>query len=312
MRRSIKQLPSIVLLAGPTGVGKTELALDLAEYLRTEIINADSMQVYRYMNVGTAKPTAAERDRVPHHLLDVVAPDEPFDAATYLQLAQPVAEQLQRCGKIPLVVGGTGLYLKTLVHGICAAAPGDAAVRQQLLKEFEQTGLASLHRELLRVDPALGARLHPRDRQRIVRALEVYRVSAKPLSWWQAQHGFAQKRYRTLKIFLYRPREELYERIERRVHAMLAEGFLEEVAALLARGYGPELKSMQSLGYKHLVQHLLGKIGLDQAIHDMQRDTRHYAKRQVTWFRADPEFHWHDPANPEAILRDLRQALADS
>jgi tRNA dimethylallyltransferase len=299
----------LILLAGPTAVGKTELALELAGALQTEIVNADSMQVYRHMEIGTAKPTSEQRAQVPHHLLDVVTPDEPFDAAAYLEQAQPVIEELRRTGRAPLVVGGTGLYLKTLVHGICAAAPGDAAVKRQLLHELEQFGLDHLYRELLRVDPDSAARLHPRDRQRIVRALEVYRISGQPLSAWQAEHGFRHTRYRTLKIFLTRPREELYARINQRVLAMLAQGFLEEVRLLLDQGYSPELKPMQALGYRQLGQHLQGRLSLDQAIQDIKSATRHYAKRQLTWFRADPEYRWYAADHAGTVIADLKRAL---
>jgi tRNA dimethylallyltransferase len=300
----------LILLAGPTGVGKTELSLELAGALRTEIVNADSMQVYRHMDIGTAKPTTEQRARVPHHLLDVITPDEPFDAATYLEQAQPVIEELRCKGKAPLVVGGAGLYLKTLVHGICAAAPGAAVIKRQLLDEIELFGLDHLYRELLRVDPDSGARLHPHDRQRIVRALEVYRIGGQPLSAWQAEHGFRQSRYRTVKVFLTRPRDELYARINQRVPAMLAQGFLEEVRSLLDQGYGPELKPMQALGYRELVQHLQGRISLDQALQNIKSATRHYAKRQLTWFRADPEYRWYAADDPGTVIGDLKRTLA--
>jgi tRNA dimethylallyltransferase len=290
------------LLAGPTGVGKTECAIDLAHRLGGEIINADSMQVYRCMDIGTAKPSAAQRARVPHHLLDVVDPDEPFDAAQYLQQAQPVIEALHGRGKMPLVVGGTGLYMKVLTRGICPVPPGDPAVKRQLLQELESAGPARLHGKLLQIDAESARRIHSNDRQRIVRALEVFRVTGKPLSHWQAGHGFREPLYRTLKLFLSRPREELYRRIDARVETMMAEGFLDEVRGLLARAYSPRLKSMQSLGYRQLISHLQGKYSLPEAVHDIQRDTRRYAKRQITWFRADAEFIWCLPDEQQQIL----------
>jgi tRNA dimethylallyltransferase len=250
----------LILLGGPTGVGKTELALWLAERLRTEIINADSMQVYRYMDIGTAKPSAEQRARVPHHLLDLVNPDEPFDAGVFLEHAEPVIGELQGRGQVPLVVGGTGLYLKVLSHGICEVAPGDASVRQNLQSELTEHGLMHLYRELQRIDPVLAERLQPQDRQRILRALEVFLVTGRPLSSWQADHGFRQPRYRTIKVFVTRAREELYDRINHRTQTMMARGFLDEVKSLLARGYGHELKSMQSLGYRQLTEHLRGQV----------------------------------------------------
>jgi tRNA dimethylallyltransferase len=302
---------AVIVLSGPTGVGKTDSAISLAERLGAEIVNADSMQVYRYMDIGTAKPTQEQRARVPHHLLDVVLPNEGFDAGLYLRHAQPVIERLQGRGRIPLVVGGTGFYLKALTHGICEAAPGDAGVREELLEELQEHGLTRLHADLQRVDPDLAGRVQPRDRQRILRGLEVFRVTGRPLSSWQARHRFQTNLHRTIKIFLSRPRKELYQRINQRVEAMMAQGFLEEVRSLLERGYGPELKSMQSLGYRHLALHLAGKTSLDDTVSTIQRDTRRYAKRQLTWFRADPEYLWLPVDQPEELNRLVDQALAE-
>lgn len=300
-------LPPVILLAGPTAVGKTQLALEIAHRLGTEIINCDSMQVYRYMEIGTAKPTPEERALVPHHLLDVADPDEPFDAASYAELARPVIESLQNRGKMPLVVGGTGLYMKVLTRGICPAAPRDPAIREQLRRELEEHGLERLHQELGRVDPEAGRRLHPHDRQRVLRALEVQRLTGIPLSCWQSQHRFQQTIYRTVKIFLYRDRNVLYERINRRVRQMLEQGLVAEVGRLLAMGYGPELKSMQAVGYKQLAAHLLGACPLASAVSDMERATRHYARRQLTWFRGDSEFRWVQADDWQGILEWLNR-----
>lgn len=299
--------PPVILLAGPTAVGKTQLALEIAQRLGTEIINCDSMQVYRYMEIGTAKPTPEERALVPHHLLDVADPDEPFDAARYAELARPVIESLQNRGKMPLVVGGTGLYMKVLTRGICPAAPRDPAIREQLRRELEEHGLERLHQELGRVDPEAGRRLHPHDRQRVLRALEVQRLTGIPLSCWQSQHRFQQTIYRTVKIFLYRDRNVLYERINRRVRQMLEQGLVAEVGRLLAMGYGPELKSMQAVGYKQLAAHLLGACPLASAVSDMERATRHYARRQLTWFRGDSEFRWVQADDWQGILEWLNR-----
>lgn len=292
----------IILLAGPTGVGKTALSLELAERLSTDIVNADSMQVYRAMDIGTAKPTAEEKARVPHHLLDVVDPEEPFDAARYAEMAHPIINRIHRRGRIPLVVGGTGLYMKVLTRGICEGPTMEPAIRLQLQQEERERGLLALHSELEVVDPDLGESLHPNDRQRILRGLEVFRATGRRLSEWQAEHRFERSLYPTIKIFLFRSREALYERIDRRVLQMMDSGFLAEVAQLLARGYGPELKSMQSLGYKHLTQHLLGELPLEAAVDLMKRDTRRYAKRQTTWFRGDAEFRWMDAEDGRAIM----------
>ena len=260
------------------------------------------MQVYRYMDIGTAKPTPEQRALVPHHLLDVADPDEPFDAARYAELTRPVIETLHGRGKIPLIVGGTGLYMKVLTMGICTGAPGDHGLHGQLLRELEEQGLARLHEELVRVDPEAGRRIHPHDRQRILRALEVYRLTGSPLSLRQAEHRFSQRIYRSIKIFLYLERNVLYERINRRVQQMIDRGLLEEVRRLLERGYGPELKPMQSLGYKQMAAYLRGAHSWDFAVSEMQRATRQYAKRQLTWFRGDPEFRWFHAESRNEIL----------
>ncbi len=291
----------ILLLSGPTAVGKTELALEIALRLGSEIVNADSMQVYRHMDIGTAKPGAKERALVPHHLLDVADPDESFDAARYAELARPVIENLLGRGRIPLIVGGTGLYLKILTKGICSGAPGDQEVKKQLIREMEEQGLPKLHEELLRIDPEAAGRIHPHDRQRIVRALEVFRLTGSPLSLRQAQHRFSEQIYRSIKIFLYRDRNVLYERINRRVLQMIDEGLLEEVRRLMEKGYGPELKPMQSLGYRQMAAYLRGELTWDSAVSEMQRATRQYAKRQLTWFRADPEFRWFNAEDRQGI-----------
>ncbi|SMC24138.1 tRNA dimethylallyltransferase [Desulfacinum hydrothermale DSM 13146] len=303
-----RRLP-IVLLAGPTAVGKTSLALDLARRMNTQIVNADSMQVYRHMDIGTAKPTAEEQRLVPHHLLDVVDPDEPFDAARYVEMARPIVDHFHQRGRIPLVVGGTGLYMKALTRGLCPGAPSDPEIRRILSDELAQRGSPALHRELCQVDPELGRRLHPNDRQRILRALEVYRATGKPLSHWQAQHRFQDRLYPSIKVALFREREELYDRINRRTLIMMEQGFLEEVRKLLSMGYDPSLKPMQSLGYRHLCDHLLGKRRLDEAVSLIQRDTRRYAKRQLTWFKGDPEFQWFHAEDHQAVLQWVQERI---
>jgi len=299
----------VVLLAGPTAVGKTVVSLDLAVCLGSEIVNADSMQVYRGMDIGTAKPGREERARVPHHLLDVADPDEPFDAARYLRMGRGILTELHRRGVLPLVVGGTGLYMKALTRGLCEGPSSDEGIRAILQKEEEEKGLEFLFEELSRVDPAAARRLHPHDRQRILRALEVFRLTGRPLSARQSSHGFSRSPYRTVKVCLHRDRQELYERIDRRVERMMEAGFVAEVRRLLAVGYGPGLKPMQSLGYRQIVSFLRGECSLDSAVSRIQRDTRRYAKRQLTWFRGDLEFRWFHPRDRQAILKFVRKEL---
>ncbi|NLI81388.1 MAG: tRNA (adenosine(37)-N6)-dimethylallyltransferase MiaA [Deltaproteobacteria bacterium] len=299
----------IVLVGGPTGVGKSALAIELARRLGGEILNADSLQVYRYMDIGTAKPSDAERRLVPHHLLDLVRPDEPFDAALFGEAARPVIEALRAEGRVPIVTGGTGLYMKTLLGGICPGAPSSGPVREELLKELEDHGLEFLHRSLKSVDPLLGQKIHPHDRQRVLRALEVFRLTGKPLSHWQERHRFRGGHYPAVKIGLGRDRAELCERIDRRVFTMMEQGFLEEVENLLSMGFGPELKPMRSLGYRQLVRYLSGDCSMEAALGEIQRDTRRYAKRQMTWFRGDAEFQWFHPAEQERIIAWVRERL---
>jgi len=274
----------LVVLSGPTAVGKTGLALELARRLGAEIVNADSLQVYRYLDIGTAKPTAAARAAVPHHLLDVVDPDENYDAARYLAAADAAVEAIVRRGRLPLVVGGTGLYIRALLFGLCPVPAVPAVVRRQVREQLAAAGPEVLHRQLQRLDPETASRLHPRDRSRLTRALEVRLATGRSLREFQEAHRFARPRYRFLHLFLAGDREQLYRRIEERVDAMLAAGFLDEVRSLLDHGYDPGLKPLQSIGYRQLVLHLQGRLSLAEARRLIIRDTRRYAKRQFTWF----------------------------
>jgi tRNA dimethylallyltransferase len=292
-------------------VGKTAVALKLAQALAlgAEIVNADSLQVYRELDIGTAKPTSAERALIPHHLLDVVAPDEPYDAARFCRDGRRVLKELARRGVPPLVVGGSGLYLKALLHGLFGEGSPREEVRRRLGEDLAALGLPALYARLAGLDPLTARRLHPRDTYRILRALEVTAATGRPLSAWQAAHGFADSPYRVLKLGLTLPREELYRRIAARVEAMLAQGWLAEVEGLLRR-YPPDLKPLKALGYRHLIAYLKGRWSWEEACTLLSRDTRRYAKRQLTWFRADPEVRWFAPSQvPEmqAVLEEFFQ-----
>jgi len=301
-----KEKPRVAALVGPTAVGKTAVALALAEPLGAEIVNADSLQVYRELNIGTAKPTLTERARVPHHLLDLVDPPEPYDAARYCREGREVLAGLARRGAPPLVVGGTGLYLKALLRGLFPEGEPRGAVRDRLRRELGVLGLPALFARLLRLDPATAARLHPHDTYRILRALEVMEATGKPLSAFLAAHRFQDAPYQVLKLGLNLPREELHRRIEWRLEMMLAQGWLAEVQGLLER-YPPTLKPLQALGYRHLIHYLTGRWRWEEALSLLARDTRRYAKRQLTWFAADPAIRWFHPDQIDAMA----SALAD-
>ncbi|OEU46310.1 MAG: tRNA (adenosine(37)-N6)-dimethylallyltransferase MiaA [Desulfobacterales bacterium C00003060] len=303
----MSQTPPLIIISGPTCVGKTDVGIALAETLGAEIISADAMQVYRYMDIGTAKITQQQRARVPHHLIDVVNPDEPFSAALFRKMADAVIRDLHQKRRHVFVVGGTGLYIKVLTGGIFREHEQDRDVRERLKKEVETFGLDALYQRLQKLDPAAAARIHPNDTCRIMRALEVHQVTGKPISYHQKAHGFRDIRYRTLKIGLTLDRDILYDHIDRRVDLMLASGLLEEVRWLLDHGYPSTLKSMQSIGYRHMADYLEGRIAWEETIRLFKRDTRRYAKRQLTWFRADPEILWAQP--PEI---DLMRSKVDS
>jgi len=306
--------PSLIIISGPTCVGKTDAAIGLAEPLGAEIISADAMQVYRYMNIGTAKPSEEQRARVPHHLIDVVNPDEPFSAALFGTMAHAVIRDLHQKGCPIFVVGGTGLYIKALTRGLFpgreqVSTGGKKLVRKRLRDEAETLGLDALYRRLQKVDPAAAARIHPNDTHRIIRALEVHQVTGRPISQHQKTHSFRDVRYRTLKIALTPDRNILYDRINRRVDLMLASGLLEEVKWLLAQGYPSTLKSMRSIGYRHMGGYLEGRTPWDETIRLFKRDTRRYAKRQLTWFRADPKILWVQPGQTDDMRRRINSFL---
>lgn len=294
----------IVVICGPTASGKSALGLEVARHLGGEIINADSMQVYRYMDIGTAKPSVEERAAVRHHLIDILYPDEVFSAALYCEAAHETIADVVKRGKIPLVVGGTGLYIKALTSGLIRGGEVDEALRSRLNKEAEAMGREYLYQRLQKVDPKTAASLHPNDTYRIVRALEVYERTGRPISLLRERHRFQEAPYEALKIGLMPDRATLYRRIDERVDQMVAVGLKEEVQRLLDMGYAPHLRSMQGLGYRQMVPHLKGSYDLAEATKRIKRDTKRYAKRQLTWFKRDPEIHWVSyPLQGDAIIK---------
>ena len=301
--------PNIIVICGPTGLGKTSVSIELAIDFHGEIIGADSMQIYRYMDIGTAKPTLNEQARVPYHLIDIVDPDDPFDAAGFAKMAGEMIMKLHAEGIVPFVVGGTGLYIKSLVHGLSNAGPADTDIRKRL-KEVELLhGSGFLYEKLSKCDPEAAERIHPNDTYRIIRALEVYEATGMAISQYSKDHRFENRRFNVLKIGLHIERETLYERINQRVDAMIAAGLVDEVKMLLNRGYSEDLKSMQSIGYRHMIDFIKGRITWEETLRTLKRDTRRYAKRQMTWFKADPEIVWAEPEQLDYIKEMIKNFL---
>ncbi len=287
--------PKLVIILGPTGVGKSDVAFDAALRVNGEIINADSQQLYRHLDIGTAKPSVEQRERIPHHLIDIVNPDEEFDVAAFRAAAARSAEAIKSSGRNPIVCGGTALYLKALTQGLFVGPGKDHERRKVLEAQAAEKGLAFLYEKLQWVDADAARRIHPNDRQRIVRALEVFAVTGRSISEWQREHGFGDRPFEALKIGLVRERADLYDLINRRCDEMVAQGLVGEVEGLLARGYSLELRPLQSIGYRHMGLYLSGCMTLEEAVSLMKRDSRRLAKRQLTWFRADGEIQWFHP-----------------
>lgn len=284
--------PPVIAIVGATATGKSELAMALAGELRGEIVNADALQVYRGFDIGTAKPGPEERDRVPHHLIDILDPHERWSAGEFARRAREAAAGIRERGNVPIVVGGSGLYLRALFEGISPIPPGDPKVRSELQTALAEKGLPALVAELAQVDPETAARLGAGDTQRVLRALEVARVSGRPLSSWISEQPFGTQRVDAVRIGLTLPRSVLYDRIAGRVARMVEQGWVEEVARLLARGLDPGLPAFQAIGYRQLVRHLEGEWSLEQAIGETVKATRRFAKRQETWFRREPDVTW--------------------
>ena len=297
--------PKLLIVLGPTGVGKSAVAVDIALGRGGEVVNADSQLVYRHMDIGTAKPPAAIREKIRHHLIDIVDPDGEFNAALYRELALKAIEDITARGKKALVCGGTGLYLRALLQGIFVGPGKSPEVRARLEAEADEKGVSALHDRLREVDPDATAWIHPNDRYRIVRALEVFELTGKGISRWQKEHGFKETDFRMLKIGLNRERKELYDLINRRADQMIAGGLVEEVKGLIEKGYGLDLPALHSVGYRQVGLYLQGQLGLDEALALIKRDTRHLAKRQLTWFRADKEIRWFHPETERKRIEDV-------
>jgi tRNA dimethylallyltransferase len=307
---TMSEKPPLIVILGPTGVGKTDAAIAAAQPLGGEIVSADAMQVYKLMDIGTAKPTQEQQERVRHHVIDVVYPDEPFSAALFRKMAEETIQDLHQRGCPIFVVGGTGLYIKALTRGLFPVEGQDGAIRDNLREEVETSGLEPLYQRLRMVDPEAAQRIHPNDTYRIIRALEVHQATGQPISRHQRNHGFQDTGYTTLFIGLTVDRAVLYDRIDKRVELMLGAGFVEEVKQLLDQGYSSTLKSMRSIGYRHVADYLEGRVPLDETVGLFKRDTRHYAKRQLTWFNADPAVEWMEPYETDELREKIDSFLS--
>jgi len=297
-------MPPVLAIVGATATGKSALAMALAERLSGEIVNADALQAYRGFDIGTAKPSRADRERVPHHLLDILDPHETYSAGEFARRAREAIAEIRERGGVPIVVGGSGLYQRALFAGISPIPPGDPRVRSELRARLAHEGLDSLHAELARLDPRTAARLSAGDSQRVLRALEVALVSGRPLSSWIAEQPFGNQGIAAIRVGLTLPRSILYDQISGRVARMIAAGWKDEVAGLLRRGLSADLPAFQAIGYRQIVRHLEGEASLEQAVAEIVKDTRRFAKRQETWFRKEPDVTWF------SALEDTERCIA--
>ena len=305
----------LLVIGGPTAAGKTELSLRIAERVGGEIISADSMQIYQQLAIGTAKPTPEERARVPIHLIDFVPPDGEYTVAQFKLDADRLIREVHERGMLPILSGGTGLYLSAVTEGFdFPPPPRDEEVRERLWEQVARVGSPRMHNRLSEVDPEAAQRIDPADAKRILRALEVYEITGSPISAQQHVDDGAGIVYNCAKYVLTSPRERLFERIEHRVDLMMEAGWLDEVRDLAAQRVPPEAQSMQAIGYRHLLEHLAGERDLDETIRLIKRDTRHYAKRQMTWLRGGERYRWlalgsnlQRRACTDSIVRDARR-----
>jgi tRNA dimethylallyltransferase len=281
----------VIVIAGPTCSGKTRLAINIAEKMKSEIISADSRQVFKYLNIGTATPSVEELAAVKHHFINMIEPDEEFNASIFEKSALKIIDELIDSGKVPVVAGGSGLYIKALLDGITESADCDEAIRSSLMKKLSGNGQEYLYDELKKVDPEAASGMLPQNFKRVIRALEVYYTTGKSI----LQHHVEHERQTDLKFDIYGvnwPREILYKNIETRVDNMLDEGLIGEVENILSMGYSAQINALNTVGYKEIISYLSGEISIERAVELIKRNTRHYAKRQMTWFRAEKKVQW--------------------
>lgn len=308
MKVGEKRARPLIVIGGPTATGKSEVDYFLAKKLKGEIISADSRQIYRYMDIGTAKPSRETFKNIPHHLIDIVDPDENFDAASFKRLAEKAIEDIYKRNHLPLLVGGTGLYIRSVIEGIFPSPGASLELREKLQKEADEFGTLFLYKRLKEVDPASAKRISKGDLRRIIRALEVYHQTGKTISYYQ-EHKTSKGEYDLVMIALNLKRDELYQKIERRINQMMEAGLINETKKLMEMGYYEDLLSMEGIGYREIIGYLRGNLSIEEAVSTIKKRTRNYAKRQLTWFRNKPGFKWFDPDEKEKILGFVRERL---
>lgn len=314
----ITERKPLVVLTGPTAIGKTAVSIAFAKAIDGEILSADSMQVYRGMDIGSAKITKEEMQGVPHHLLDILEPEESFDVMQFQQLAKEAIAGIYDRGHIPILTGGTGFYIQAVLYDIVFTEETDSNIRKALEAEAEEKGVEYLHRKLQEVDPVTAENLHPNNKKRVIRALEFYELNGYPLSAHNEREHQRISPYLFRYYILHEKRDVLYERIEKRVDEMLDRGLVEEVQALKNKGLTRNMVSMQGLGYKEILDYLNGACTLEEAVETIKKETRHFAKRQLTWFRREKEVTWVDKADfpdndalTECLLQDFQKNIGD-
>ncbi|MCX7994979.1 MAG: tRNA (adenosine(37)-N6)-dimethylallyltransferase MiaA [candidate division WOR-3 bacterium] len=304
-------MQEIITIIGPTGVGKTEVAIKIAEQFNGEIISADSRQVYKYLNIGTAKPTPEQRKRTVFHLIDFLEPDENYSCGNFARDAERLIEQIVAKGRLPIVCGGTGLYIRALFNPLHQLPQADKELKTRLQDMLKEKGLDFLYKKLLNIDPEWAKRIGPKDKQRILRGLEVYEITGKPLTALIKKEKQKAK-YKPKYIGLILPRDELYKRIDERYEKMIEQGLVDEVKNILKMGFKPDCYGLRTIGYKEIVKYLQGEWDLETAIEKAKQHTRNFAKRQITWFKKIPEINWYNPVNlhGESVLENLIKKLS--
>lgn len=287
----MKNLSGVIVIVGPTCSGKTKLSLSLAEKLKTEIISADSRQIFKYLTIGTAKPSLKEIQAVKHHFIDELNPDDEFNADIFSRRAKEIIQNLLENNLVPIVVGGSGLYVKALIDGLTQTVISDKALRQELLELRKSLGNEYLYEELKKIDPVSAGKMLPQNWKRVIRAIEVFRLTGKPI-WQHHSENISQDEFNFVQYGLLWNRKKLYENIENRVDKMLSDGLVEEVQQILKMGYSKDLNSLNTVGYKEIIDFIENKITFEQAIYLIKRNTRRFAKRQITWFNSDKRINW--------------------